>query len=314
MLTLPLRPNPDSQFDLSLSIPFLKAALTDLEYQLITSVAADNFAEVPALPPGASWLNDHYQAILAEQQQALTAAHTAAVAAQAQAALAAAGGASPRAVAAAAPQAAEPEGEAAAAGPVPASQDASPTSVRCAVGASGCLLLAAYTLRTTERAGLPDSRPPTRPTPTHQPKHKRRVVVSLGEIELELRRHLELLPAPQPLARFTVADLWVSFRNSQQVGSAAASRMGVVVTCWEACCAGTGCAGQPGWQIPPGPYVTPTPVPTHPPTHTPQGSMFVSVCVPRVEARDLRPEVPLEQSLVISSGHKASFLMLDVSA
>ena len=42
--------------------------------------------------------------------------------------------------------------------------------------------------------------------------------------------------------------------------------------------------------------------------------MFVSVCVPRVEARDLRPEVPVEQSLVISSGHKASLLMLDVSA
>ena len=41
--------------------------------------------------------------------------------------------------------------------------------------------------------------------------------------------------------------------------------------------------------------------------------MFVGVCVPRVEARDLRPEVPPEQSLVISSGHKASFLMLDVS-
>jgi len=42
--------------------------------------------------------------------------------------------------------------------------------------------------------------------------------------------------------------------------------------------------------------------------------MFVSVCVPHVEARDLRPEVPPEQSLVISSAHKASFLMLDVSA
>lgn len=41
--------------------------------------------------------------------------------------------------------------------------------------------------------------------------------------------------------------------------------------------------------------------------------MWVSVCVPRVEARDLRPEVPTEQSLVISSGHKASLLMLDVS-
>ena len=42
--------------------------------------------------------------------------------------------------------------------------------------------------------------------------------------------------------------------------------------------------------------------------------MLVNVCIPRVEARDLRPEVPLEQSLVITSGHKASFLMLEVRA
>lgn len=35
--------------------------------------------------------------------------------------------------------------------------------------------------------------------------------------------------------------------------------------------------------------------------------------MPRVEAKDLRPEVPPEQSLVISSANKASFLMLDVS-
>lgn len=49
------------------------------------------------------------------------------------------------------------------------------------------------------------------------------------------------------------------------------------------------------------------------PTHnTLQGSMWVSLNLPRVEARDLRPEVPPEQTLVISSGHKASFLMLDV--
>lgn len=40
--------------------------------------------------------------------------------------------------------------------------------------------------------------------------------------------------------------------------------------------------------------------------------MYVSLNLPRVEARDLRPEVPPEQTLVISSGHKASFLMLDV--
>lgn len=47
--------------------------------------------------------------------------------------------------------------------------------------------------------------------------------------------------------------------------------------------------------------------------NTEEGSMHVGVCVPRVEVQDLRSEVPLEQSLVVSSGHKASFLMLDVS-
>ena len=41
--------------------------------------------------------------------------------------------------------------------------------------------------------------------------------------------------------------------------------------------------------------------------------MWVALCLPRVEAQDLRPEVPLEQSYAISSAHKASFLMLDVS-
>ena len=43
--------------------------------------------------------------------------------------------------------------------------------------------------------------------------------MSLGEIELELQRHLEGLPAPQPLARFTIADLWVTFRNTQQASA-----------------------------------------------------------------------------------------------
>lgn len=42
------------------------------------------------------------------------------------------------------------------------------------------------------------------------------------------------------------------------------------------------------------------------------GAMHVQCCVPRVEVEDLRPEVPVEQSLVISSGHKASLLMLQV--
>lgn len=40
--------------------------------------------------------------------------------------------------------------------------------------------------------------------------------------------------------------------------------------------------------------------------------MFVGLCIPRVEMQDLRPDVPLELSFVVSSAHKASFLMLDV--
>ncbi|KAL4443584.1 hypothetical protein ABPG75_011321 [Micractinium tetrahymenae] len=212
-------------FDLSLDLPFLKARLTDHEYQLITSVAADNFAELPELPCGARWLNDHYQAILMEQQQAqLEQQRQAAERAQQAAAGAPAGqehpgasGALPRRN----PQAGSQggggeEGEPAEEGPKPARLDKSRTSVR--------------------------------------------VAVSIGEIELEVHRHLEGLPQPLPLARFTIADLWVAFRNSEQ------------------------------------------------------GSMFVSVSVPRVEAKDLRPEVPPEQSLVISSAHKASFLMLDWAA
>jgi len=41
------------QFDMSLAIPFLKASLTDAEYQLCTSVAADNFAGGNLLPSDA---------------------------------------------------------------------------------------------------------------------------------------------------------------------------------------------------------------------------------------------------------------------
>ncbi len=41
--------------------------------------------------------------------------------------------------------------------------------------------------------------------------------------------------------------------------------------------------------------------------------MWVALCLPRVEAQDLRPDVLLEQSYAISSAHKASFLMMDVS-
>ncbi|KAL4447306.1 hypothetical protein ABPG77_007339, partial [Micractinium sp. CCAP 211/92] len=214
-------------FDLSLDLPYLKARLTDHEYELITSVAADNFAELPELPAGARWLNDHYQAILLEEQQALLeqqrqAAERAqqgaadAAAEQQQQQAAGSGTVSRRGTQATPSSGGGEEGEGTGEDPKPARHDKSRTSVR--------------------------------------------VAVSIGEIELEVHRHLEGLPTPLPLARFTVADLWVAFRNSEQ------------------------------------------------------GSMFVGVNVPRVEAKDLRPEVPPEQSLVISSGHKASFLMLDWAA
>jgi len=48
--------------------------------------------------------------------------------------------------------------------------------------------------------------------------------------------------------------------------------------------------------------------------NTESGAMHVATCIPKVEAQDLRPEVPPEQSLAISSGHKASFLMLQWDA
>lgn len=89
---------------------------------------------------------------------------------------------------------------------------------------------------------------------------KIRTMISLGEVELELRQTVEGLPQPLPLARFSIAELYVAFNNTEG------------------------------------------------------GTMHVNVCVPKVEIQDLRPEVPKEQSLVISSGHKASFLMLQWDA
>ncbi len=44
-------PSPRLQFDLSLDLFYLKARLTDHEYELITSVAADNFAGEPGTGP-----------------------------------------------------------------------------------------------------------------------------------------------------------------------------------------------------------------------------------------------------------------------
>ncbi|KAL4527774.1 hypothetical protein Ndes2437A_g02912 [Nannochloris sp. 'desiccata'] len=87
-----------------------------------------------------------------------------------------------------------------------------------------------------------------------------RTVISLGEVELELRQSVEGLPEPLPLARFGVANLYVLYQNTES------------------------------------------------------GAMHVETCIPKVEAQDLRPEIPPEQSLAISSGHKASFLMLQWDA
>lgn len=72
-------------------------------------------AEEPELPRGAAWLNDHYQAILLEQQQELARQHLEALARQ---------------QAQQAQQAALPAPAAEAGKAAPASQDTSPTSVR----------------------------------------------------------------------------------------------------------------------------------------------------------------------------------------
>lgn len=46
---------------------------------------------------------------------------------------------------------------------------------------------------------------------------------------------------------------------------------------------------------------------------TDSGSNQLDTSIPYIEVQDCRAHVPLEQSLAISSGHKASFLMLTVS-
>jgi hypothetical protein len=58
------------QFDLSISMPFIKATMSDTAYQLMTSVAAENVAELPELPAGAQWLTGHYQSLLPLPQEA----------------------------------------------------------------------------------------------------------------------------------------------------------------------------------------------------------------------------------------------------
>lgn len=74
------------------------------------------FAEEPVLPRGAAWLNDHYQAILLEQQQELARQHLEALARQQ----------AQQAQQAALPAPAAEAGK----GAAPACQDTSPASVR----------------------------------------------------------------------------------------------------------------------------------------------------------------------------------------
>ena len=40
-------------------MPSIKATLSDTEYDLITSIAGDNFKEEQQLPPAALWLEKH---------------------------------------------------------------------------------------------------------------------------------------------------------------------------------------------------------------------------------------------------------------
>lgn len=214
-------------FDFSLDVPLLRASLSDEEYQQLTSIAAANTAEPIRLPAGAGWLNDHYQRLLLEQLQAQQAAAAAADAADAAATANA--------------------GEQPAAEPAPPEpiapirmQEQKKEGQQAGGGASGAGSITAQADEDMSPAQV-------------------RVAVSLGSVELELRRQLGL-PQAQPLARFAVGGLQLAFRNSEA------------------------------------------------------GGMAVSLCVPRVEARDLRPEAPPGQAQVVSSAHKASFLMLEWSA
>ena len=47
---------------MGIEVPSIKATLSDKEYQLITSIAGDNFNEQQRLPAAAQWLERYYQA------------------------------------------------------------------------------------------------------------------------------------------------------------------------------------------------------------------------------------------------------------
>ena len=55
----PFQPN-DVLCQVALDIPSIKATLSDREFQLIQSMAGDNFGEQQRLPDGALWLEDAY--------------------------------------------------------------------------------------------------------------------------------------------------------------------------------------------------------------------------------------------------------------
>jgi hypothetical protein len=44
----------------AIEVPSIKATLSDREFQLITSIAGDNFNEPQLLPPSALWLEHFY--------------------------------------------------------------------------------------------------------------------------------------------------------------------------------------------------------------------------------------------------------------
>lgn len=46
--------------DVAVDIPSIKMVLSDKEYQLISSMAGDNFAEPQKIPQAARWLQQYY--------------------------------------------------------------------------------------------------------------------------------------------------------------------------------------------------------------------------------------------------------------